>query len=255
MVKTAFIWLGSRRTRKHPISHQGRWLDIATSRGLPVPNGAILLHELYQLLMDEGVIQQEGHNVTVPDPAWLFETLYESVRFPRLDRVVAIRPAFSRLEQPGLDAEGEFASRLGVDMLDALAVSAGLSAVWSSALAMSLAGESLRYDVVVMEMVAVQRAGSARMVLPEQQDRVQVSGELPEGEKELLLPWLGRWQRPLPHVPPFAQRLQQLLRGVRRTFGQSASGGRNWVVEWADDGQVCWLLNIRAANVQPGIKD
>jgi hypothetical protein len=35
------------------------------------------------------------------------------------------------------------------------------------------------------------------------------------------------------------QRLQQLLRGVRRTFGQG-----NWQIDWLDDGRICWLIQI-----------
>ena len=42
--------------------------------------------------------------------------------------------------------------------------------------------------------------------------------------------------------PPlaFSRRLQTLLRDARRTFGS-----RDWDIEWADDGERCWLIQIR----------
>ncbi len=240
MAKTVFVWLGSRRTRKHPIGGKGRLLDVAASRGLPVPNGGILLHELYQLLLVEGVIREQGRAVQVPDPVWLHETLFAGVRFPRLNKLVAIRPAYSLVAPPAGEANGDFTCSLRIDMSDPHALSAGLGTVWSSALAWE---EPLRCDALIMEMVAVQMAGKVFMSQAEAQDGVVLAGET---GASLVLPWLARWQRPLPDVPPFAQRLQQLLRGVRHTFGQRASSGENWVVDWADDGRVCWLLRLRA---------
>jgi rifampicin phosphotransferase len=57
--------------------------------------------------------------------------------------------------------------------------------------------------------------------------------------EELLLPQLRSGERADENLPGFARRLQMLLRGVRRTFGRGA-----WRVEWADDGEVCWLLQV-----------
>ena len=39
---------------------------------------------------------------------------------------------------------------------------------------------------------------------------------------------------------PFYNRLQSLLKNIRRIFGE-----KEWDVEWADDGNICWLLQIR----------
>ncbi|MCZ7668469.1 MAG: hypothetical protein M5U34_15385 [Chloroflexi bacterium] len=40
-------------------------------------------------------------------------------------------------------------------------------------------------------------------------------------------------------MPPYAQRLQKLLRGIRRTFGQGS-----WQVDWLDDGEICWVVKV-----------
>ena len=51
------------------------------------------------------------------------------------------------------------------------------------------------------------------------------------------LPRLTGWQTPDPDLPPFARRVQMLLRGARRTFGPGM-----WQIEWIDDGQICYLV-------------
>jgi hypothetical protein len=53
------------------------------------------------------------------------------------------------------------------------------------------------------------------------------------------LPLLGWGKRPLASLPPFARRLQQLLRGVRRALGDG-----NWEITWLDDGRDCWLVQV-----------
>ncbi len=250
MAKPTFIWLGSRRSRKHPLGNKGKLLDIAASRGLPVPNGGILLHEFYQLLLDEGVIMVAGGQVRVPDPEWLHEILYQEVRFPTLNKPVAVRSAFAAEDRPEASLAGYFHSALHVDFQQPRAMAISLAAVWASAL--QRPGD-FRRDVLVLEMVDAQVSGVAFTEQDFQDDLVnftsgtaeklvggQVSGET------LRLPKLRRWERPNPDAPPFARRLQQLLRGVRRTFGQ-----RNWDIEWADDGQTCWLIQVRPITRPP----
>jgi len=230
MATIPFIWLGARRSRKVPIGSKGRLLDVAASRGLPVPNGGILLDELYQLLRAERVIVQQDGRIITPDPAWLHETLYTDIHFPRLDKAAAVRAAFAT--QQGDDPGAAlFPGVLHVNVGDAPAMSAALCAVWSAALAH---GGALRRDVLVMEMVAAQCAGTAVTHPAQKTDTVTLS----DGGA-MILPRLRRWQRPSTDLPPFAQRLQQLLRGTRRTFGPG-----DWQISWADDGLVCWLIQI-----------
>lgn len=250
MGKTPFIWLGSRRSRKYPVGNKGKLLDIAASRGLPVPNGAILLHELYQLLLDEQVIVQERNQIICSDPHWLYETIFDQGRLPRLDKPVAVRSAFSAEDGQGESLAGYFSSRLHVDMRDPLALSDALCAVWSSALKHQ---GQFRRDVLVMEMVAAQAAGVAFSEAAFQDDLINfsrgtadrlVSGQEP-GEA-LVVARLAQWERPSPELPPFARRLQRLLRGVRHSFGPG-----NWDIEWADDGQICWLVQVRPITRPP----
>jgi pyruvate,water dikinase len=89
-----------------------------------------------------------------------------------------------------------------------------------------------------MEMVTAELAGTALTGPGVAGARVTVTMS-PTGKQSLVLPPLGTWQRPSPHLPAYAQRLQQLLRGLRRTFGQG-----DWGVAWADDGRICWMLQV-----------
>lgn len=250
MSKTPFIWLGSRRSRKYPLGNKGRLLDVAASRGLPVPNGGILLHELYMLLLQEGVIHQEGEWIVCPDPEWLYEVFFTEVRFPRLNKPTAVRSAFAAEDRTNESMAGYFRSRLHVNLNDPQALSAALCDVWSSALRY---GGTFRRDVLIMEMVAAQVAGVAFAQQAYQDDLVNFSSgtadRLVSGQvagETLTLTRLEGWERPSPDLPPFGQRLQQLLRGVRRTFGAG-----DWDVEWADDGQVCWLVQVRPITRAP----
>ncbi|MCB8968833.1 MAG: hypothetical protein H6660_18280 [Ardenticatenaceae bacterium] len=228
MAAATFIWLGSRRSRKHPLHDKGKLLDIATSRGLPVPNGGILLHELYALLLQEGVIQWGQEFLVVSDPDWLCEIFYNEIRFPRLANPVAVRTAF---------ASGETAvSQLNIDFQNPTALANSLCAVWSAA---APANETRR-DVLVMEMVPRQTTGTAVTCTTQPHDTVQF--QQANTTASLELPKLSGWKRPSPDIPPFAQRLQQLLRGVRRTFGPA-----DWQIEWADDGKICWLLQVNSS--------
>ena len=105
-------------------------------------------------------------------------------------------------------------------------------------------------------MVAAQQAGVAFSEVAYTDDLVNfttgLADKLVAGQvagQTLLLPQLqaGEWPT---STEPFARRLQLLLRGVRRTFGpgNSATDWRgDWDIEWADDGEVCWLVQIRPA--------
>lgn len=215
-MKTPFIWLGSGRAKKWDVAQKGRYLDGAAKAGLPVPPGAILLDELFQLLLNEGVVVMENGRITTPDPSWLHETIYQSVRFPYLDKPVAVRTANAATGTRQLD----------VDFTDPAQLSHTLCKLWSQ-----LTG---RHDVLVMEMKIAKVAGTAVSSNTNEHDTVHIPNKLP-----LSLPQLNRWQRPASDLLPHLQRLQQLLRGVRRTFGTGV-----WQIDWLDDGRICWLIQI-----------
>lgn len=244
MANPTFIWLGSRRSHKFPLGTKGKLLDIATSRGLPVPNGGILLHEFYELLRSAGVVEEAGGQVLIPDPGWLHQILYEEARFPPLPGPVAVRPAFADASHPEAILAEPFPAVLGVDLRQPMPLAEALTAVWNAAL---LYEGHIRRDVLVMEMVAAQTAGTAVSEQENQEDWVTWTAATAVNEanvagdgETLRLPKLSWGKRPSSHLPPFARRLQQLLRGTRRTFGAG-----DWEIAWADDGRICWLLQVR----------
>jgi hypothetical protein len=155
MSKTPFLWLGANRARKWPLSDKARLLDHAAQAGLPVPPGAILLDELFGVLLEAGVIAVQDGLVTAVDAAWLYETLYEGVRFPRLDKPVMVRAAFS-LDGAAQAGDPLFAPQRAIHLTDPAQLAAGLQRVWS----LAGAPAALRRDVLVMEMVNEEMAGN-----------------------------------------------------------------------------------------------
>ena len=98
-----------------------------------------------------------------------------------------------------------------------------------------------------VEVVAVEPM-SSRPILPETPiGEVSLGAKLrviaTPGEFEpasFVIDRLRAFQRTSGEMPPFARRLQKLLRGVRRTFGRG-----DWCIEWADDGEICWLVQVQ----------
>ena len=224
-----FVWLGAARAEKRGVSQQGVLLDRATRVGLPVPRGGILLDDFYNIaLADELFVVGDGR-LTCPDPTRLHEVLYQAVRFPKLERPVAVRPIFS-------PKNGRFPAQLNVHFTDPSSLAHALSAVYSSALDRPA---TLRRDVLVMEMVDSVVAGTAVTHTNQSTDTLTYN------QQDLAIRQLGRFQATSPDLPPFAQRLQKLLRGIRRTFGKG-----NWRSSWGDDGEICWLLGLRLDNVR-----
>ncbi len=223
-MKTPFVWLGSGRAKKWDVGDKARLLDQAAKAGLPVPAGGILLDEFLQLVLAEGVVVEEDGRYAVPDPQWLAETLFDGIRFPRFDKLTTVRSTASSGSPP-------IPPRLAVDLNDPTQLAGALCGLWSQAAPMT------RRDLLIMEMVVPSTHGSARNGLTEAQDIVQVAAAVPS--PPLYLPHLSAWRRPSPNLPPHAQRLQQLLRGVRRTVGLA-----EWEITWVDDGRICWLLQI-----------
>jgi hypothetical protein len=229
MKKTPFVWLGANRARRWPVGEKARLLDVAASRGLPVPAGAVLLDEFFQLLLEAGVIVMRKTAVTVTDAEWLAETLYEGVRFPRLDKPVVVRAAFSALD--GGETAVHSLPRLAVDLNNPVEVADALAGVW---LASPNAGAVFRRDLLVQEMVEGEVGGTAVTGLDAAPDRIAMQ------DASLELPQLtGFFPRTDVSLPPYARRLQKLLRGVRRVFGKAV-----WQVDWLDDGRICWVMKV-----------
>lgn len=230
MAQTFFVWLGSNRARKQGMAETGVLLDRAARARLPVPTGGILLASFYEGLVADGLVVEANGRITCPDPSLLHESLYQTVRFPPLDKPVAVRPLFTVTSH-------HFALPCNVQFTNPTELSRSLCEVYSAA---GEQPESVRRDVLVMEMVKAVGAGTAVT------NTSQSTDTLTYAEQSLSLPQLGIFQSASADLPPFAQRVQMLLRGVRRTFGKGT-----WRVNWADDGQVCWILELSG----PGLGD
>lgn len=231
MKKSPFIWLGAGRAKKRAVARRGRHLDDAARARLPVPEGAILLDELFRIFLQEGVVERVGVKVVVPDPRWLLEVLYRDVRLPRLGKSadISVIPAD---EYEGLLLPEAIAH--DVDLEDADQMAAALSRVWSY----PAASDEFRRDVSLVRRVAAETAGRA-LSFSHGEDVIHNYTSAADGDEieTISLPRLGSWQRPFPECPPYARRLQMLLRGVRRTL----SNEQAFDFYWLDDGEVCWI--------------
>ncbi len=204
--------LGSGRAAGAGIAPKAALLDRAAAAGLSVPDGFVV---------------PDGVDAPALVGAWAVRSL-------------AVRSAFGAEDGGESSLAGWFTSRLGVGPAtsesDAFAVA--VADVRASA---DRRDGSFRLDVLVMEMVDARHAGVA-FTEPGTYDDVAnvtegladrlVSGSV-EGSR-VLVPRLEAapdgWQ----------QRLRSLLARVRSEFGDSP-----WDIEWADDGNTCWLVQIR----------
>jgi hypothetical protein len=158
--------------------------------------------------------------------------LFYSVRLPAFERPVRVRPAFDS------GAEG-IPDHHSVNFGDQAATASVLGTIWT-AMERRPGG---RADVLVVEEVAAEHAGTA-LTGGATDEATLTLGDgtgLPAS-----LPRLSAWAVPDTTLPPFARRLQMLLRGARRTFGQGI-----WRLEWADDGRICYLTGVSAAPRSP----
>jgi rifampicin phosphotransferase len=235
--------LGSGRAVAAGAGNKAALLDRAARRGLAVPRGYVLLDTAFRnALRRRLVARSAGRTVAVADARMLLREL----ELPRFDGPIAVRSAFSAEDSAGSALAGFFRSQLRIDPRDPAAFVGALLDVWRSA---ERFDGDLRRDVLVMEMVAARRSGVAFSEPDYEDDLINhtsgtaerlVAGEV-AGET-LLLPRLRRWEHSAggAALPGWARRLQRLLRGVRRVFGD-----RGWDIEWADDGGRCWLVQLR----------
>jgi hypothetical protein len=234
MTTPMFIWLGSGRARRRAVGPAAALLDQAAGAGLPVPAGAVLLDEFYRVALETGLARADGRRVAIPDAELWHNTLRYTVRLPHFRGQVIVRPV------GGTDGETAAATPPSlvcrdVHFDDATAAARAVAAVWSAVPA------AARHDALILEAIAATTTGTALMAdgdgpLP---DRVMLDAT-PNDILELA-PLRGH-ASPDPTLPAYARRLQQLLRGARRTFGP----GR-WRVAWADDGHICWLVGAAPA--------
>ncbi|MEM1332828.1 MAG: PEP/pyruvate-binding domain-containing protein, partial [Actinomycetota bacterium] len=194
-------------------------LDRAARAGLPVPDGVVIL----------------GTTLAEASRAAITSTISGD------DRRLAVRSAFASEDGDEQSRAGWFATELSVEPAD---VVEAIQRVRASA---ERHDRRVRPDVLVMAMVDARLAGVAFSETGTYDDLLNVTDGLGdqlvsgavEGDR-LLLPRLeiepDGWRR----------RLQALLADVRGDFGDL-----DWDVEWADDGAVCWLLQVRPITARP----
>lgn len=214
-----FAWLGSKRAAKRGVAEPACLLDKAAHAKLPVPAGGVLLHRFFELALAEGAIKQEDEKITAVSPQILHQLLYGVARFPKLEESVAIRPLlgnqFGSTQQP-------------IQMLNSKVLADSLYEGWQQ--------QTEQRDLLIMTLPKTVMMGTA--VSPPLSQTDQITTEV----ETFGMPCLVRWQRPDGSLPPYAQRLQMLLRGIRRTFGDVG-----WEIEWRDDGEICWLWQLKQA--------
>ncbi|MGH1506198.1 MAG: alpha/beta fold hydrolase [Acidimicrobiales bacterium] len=200
-----------------PVGAKTGMLDRAAAAGLAVPAGVVVPHEV-----EAAAVELSGWLGSCP-----------AARF-------AVRSAFSAEDGEASSLAGWFDSFLDVE---AHGVAAAVARVRESARrATDEAGAvSFRTDVLVMEMVDADHAGVCFSEPDTYDDIVNVTAGLADklvsgdvaGDR-VLLPRLELadrgWQR----------RLQRLVAEVRAEFGDEP-----WDLEWADDGERCWLVQLR----------
>jgi hypothetical protein len=237
MAKTMFVWLGSGRTRKFKVGESGQLLDQAARAGLPVPAGAIVLDSFYRIMLKEGLARHEGQVVLIDDPGIFQDTLFHSVRLPRFERPVTLYPIPAHPT-----ALNHRPICLNVDLRNPIQTARAFEIAWGTD-----GGTQIfkRYDTIILEMVEAIHTGTATLIEDENKDHIRLKTSEPNehglwvGEDTIALERLKRLRRPDDSLPPFARRLQMLLRGIRRTFNNI-----DLYIEWADDGSICWINQI-----------
>ncbi|PJF31517.1 MAG: hypothetical protein CUN51_04090 [Candidatus Thermofonsia Clade 1 bacterium] len=245
------LWLplGYGNAAKYGIGAKAALLDVARRYGLPVPTGIILVDEAWRRALGAGLVRRhDDGSLSVPDNS----RLVFAIGFPNFEWELpgpfAVRSAFSTEDGTGQNLAGYFASCLNVDGRDPAQMAEALRLVWESAERHEAQRGVLRHDILIMRMVNARYSGVAATRHAQADDQVTFVAGSPEinsaaASESLSLPKLRTFGKPSPSLPDWAQRLQLLLRRVRRIFSHKRSG-RDWQIEWADDGTTCWLLQI-----------
>ena len=199
-------------------------LDRAIRAGLRVPRGFVVTHVAD---LDEPAVRRQL-SASAGDLG-----------------VVSVRSAFSAEDGAGRSFAGAFRTELDVDAQAVPAAVARVRSSWDDVGA--LAGVDGRRDVVVQRMVPALVAGVAFSEPGFEDDWIEAAPGLgaavvdgTDRGRSSRLPRIGRRETPEVWLSPWERRLAELLASVRSEFGDEP-----WDVEWADDGRVCWLLQVR----------
>ena len=253
-MNSAFVInLGSGAAGRRGVGNKGKLLDQAARAGLPVPRGVIVLDTVADLAVLHGVAEQAGGRLHIVEPSKLVSLL----QLPHLSSPIAVRSAFKAEDTAIASLAGYFRTVLNVDLSDAGALARAIETVWASARTPDPTDTGsfipdqprIRRDIMIMEMVNAERSGVAFSEREYEDDLVNYTSGTAEdllggneAGESLSLPKLRGWEKTAQprNLPPWAARLQALLRDIRRWLG-----ARDWDIEWADDGKICWLVQLR----------
>ena len=161
--------------------------------------------------------------------------------------VLAVRSAFSTEDNPRLSHAGMFDSVLRVPGDDPRAIAAAATQVRESG-----QGVAVRRDLIIMKLVEAKHAGVAFTEREHEDDLVNLvagtaeallTGKIPG--QTLDIPRCRRGEETDVLLPSWAQRLQRVLQLVRDLANVNRWGSGDWDVEWADDGKICWVVQLR----------
>jgi phosphohistidine swiveling domain-containing protein len=261
------LQLGELRLAKYDLGNKAALLDQIALKDLsnkefvperarlirmPVPTGTIVLDEFFHHAIATGLAHIEGASVVVDDP----KGFMDAIELAPITGQVAVRSAFTAEDKSDLSYTGRFETVLNVPIeshdispsrvRDPEPLADAIAKVWSSAVEGNVSG---RKDVLVMQMVDAKYSGVAFTELDYEDDLVNytdgLAAEMLAGHKEgtaVEIPKLQPVEFPSgAHSNlAFFPRLQMLLRGVRMALGRG-----NWDVEWADDGERTWIIQVR----------
>ena len=237
------------RYQEAGVGNKASLVSQALHAGLPVPAGYLILDDAWDQLQAAAIIRRSDANIEIVQA----DALAAEIGLPEHQSPVAVRSAFAAEDGDDSAMAGYFNTHLNIPADAAGPFNEALVDVWKSGDRYGQTAD-FRRDILVMAMVDAEYAGVAFSEAAYEDDLVNyttgtadrlVGGQ--EAGDAVTLPKLRRWERPTADTP-FLRRLQQLLRAVRRTFAET---GSEWDIEWADDGQVCWLLQVRPITRAP----
>jgi phosphohistidine swiveling domain-containing protein len=254
MAKSAFvIALQQRYLVSRGVAAKALRLAKAQRAGIAVPSAMVLLEEGWHVIRDLDLLATQQDRLVPRDEALFIDALGLFHTLSGLAPRIAVRTLTDTDSPYPLAMHGIHATSLRVDRRDPAGLSRAICGVWS---AIQHVENRRRGDVLLMSMVEPQFAGMALVARGFEDDWINYVAGIGDGIARgtvtgmaMSLPRIYRGE--LAHAKlPFAQRLQQLLRRVRQVFGD-----HQWEVEWADDGETCWLIEIRPALQAPRRND
>ncbi len=220
-----FVELGGSDNRAADASPKAAMLHRAALAGVAIPPGIVVPDASFE----------EWCSAGYPLPPDLRSTM------------LVIRSAFSTEDRKRESQSGAFTSVLRVSSDDREAIAAAVARVRASG-----EGAAPRRDLIVMKLVDAKNAGVAFTEREHEDDLVNVvagtAEELLAGTvsgQTLEIPRCRRGEPSDVLLPPWAQRLQRVLQLVRELANVNRWGSGDWDVEWADDGTVCWVVQLR----------